>query len=599
MILAERALDDARGAVLVHTTRAKDTVLKKGRVLSAADLEGLRAAGFSSVWCAVLDDDDVGEDEAAHRLAWALASPHLSLAEAKTGRCNLHARGAGLFTVDALALSRLNELDERITVATLADGTPVRAGDMVATVKIIPLAVPGAVLTAAIDLVREADHHVRNADASLIQKASREEHLRGRHEGGASEHVRWADDPDSGHSRPADDPDSGHSRVVEVHPWAGKRAGLVLTRVPDTHPRLLERAAAAQRTRLERCGGTLAQEQVTPHREADVAKALAEQAALGLEPILVLGASAIMDRQDVIPRALELAGGEVLRLGMPVDPGNLLMVGRLGQRMVLGVPGCARSLKRSGFDWVLERCCAGVEFAPRQLATLGAGGLLEESELRPSPRDEGEGRPQAPALGEAPRVAALVLAAGKGTRMGAAKQLELLDGKPLVRWAVEAALGSTACRVIVVTGHEGARVAQALDGLPVELVHNPHFAEGLASSLRTGLEPLDRGSPVAGALICLGDMPRVTSTHLDKLIAAFDTVAAPIVVPTCERKRGNPVLWASQYFSELRQLRGDVGARSLLEQHGEQVTFLALEDPAILLDVDTPQALAALRDSPL
>lgn len=588
MILAERALDDARGAVLVHTTRAKDTVLKKGRVLSAADLESLRAAGFSSVWCAVLADDDVGEDEAAHRLAWALAGAHLSLAEAKTGRCNLHARSAGLFTVNALALSRLNELDERITVATLADGTPVRAGDMVATIKIIPLAVPGAVLTAAIDLVRTPDENVRSSDLKLATEEASTGSHRGRHKGDSDHYVRGADGPDS-----------GHSRMIEVHPWAGKRAGLILTRVPDTHPRLLERAAAAQRTRLERCGGTLAQEQVTPHREAEVAKALAEQAALGVEPILVLGASAIMDRQDVIPRALELAGGEVLRLGMPVDPGNLLMIGRLGQRMVLGVPGCARSLKRSGFDWVLERCCAGVEFSPRQLATLGAGGLLEESELRPSPRDEADGRPPAPELGGAPQVAALVLAAGKSSRMGAAKQLELLDGKPLVRWAVEAALGSTACRVIVVTGHEGARVAQALEGLPVELVHNPDFAEGLASSLRTGLEPLDRGPPVAGALICLGDMPRVTSTHLDKLIAAFDTVAAPIVVPTCERKRGNPVLWASQYFSELRQLRGDVGARSLLEQHGEQVTFLALEDPAILLDVDTPQALAALRDSPL
>lgn len=586
MILAERALDSAEGAVLVHTTRAGDTVLKKGRVLSAADLESLRGAGFSSVWCAVLADDDVGEDEAAHRLAAALAGAHLRLAVAKTGRCNLHAGSAGLFTVDARALGQLNELDERITVATLADGTPVRAGDMVATVKIIPLAVPGAVLSDAINIVRMTDVRVRESDITSVRHPDEWKHNRGRPAFDIAADVRMADDPDS-----------GHARMIAVHPWVGKRAGLVLTRVPDTHPRLLERAAAAQRARLERCGGTLAQEQVTPHREAEVAKALVEQAALGLEPILVLGASAIMDRQDVIPRALELAGGEVLRLGMPVDPGNLLMVGRLGERMVLGVPGCARSLKRSGFDWVLERCCAGVEFVPRQLAALGAGGLLEESELRPSPRDESEARPRTPELGGAPRVAALVLAAGKSSRMGAAKQLEELDGKPLVRWAVEAALGSTACRVVVVTGHEGERVAKALADLPVELVHNPDFAAGLASSLRAGLEPLDRGPPVAGALICLGDMPRVTSTHLDQLISAFDPVAAPIVVPTCERKRGNPVLWASQYFSELRQLRGDVGARSLLEQHGEQVTFLALEDPAILLDVDTPQALAALRDS--
>lgn len=584
MILAERALDQARGAVLVHTTRAGDAVFKKGRVLTAADLDALRAAGFATIWCAVLAEDDVGEDEAAQSVAAALAGPHLTLAEAKTGRCNLHARRAGLFTVDAAALTRLNELDERITVATLADGTPVRAGDMVATVKIIPLAVPGATLAGALDIVRSADSMSQRTIA--VRSSDNEAHAPRRNEAVASPSERV---------RRADDPESGRSPLLAVHPWAGKRAGLVLTRVEGTHPRLLERAAAAQRTRMERCGGALVQERVTPHREAEVAQALAEQAAMDLEPILILGASAIMDRQDVIPRALELAGGEVLRLGMPVDPGNLLMIGRLGHRMVLGVPGCARSLKRSGFDWVLERCCAEVAFAPRQLAALGAGGLLEESELRPSPRDDSERPADAPG---APRVAAVVLAAGRSSRMGAAKQLEDLAGKPLVRWAVESALGSAACRVVVVTGHEGEKVAAALAGLPVELVHNPHFAEGLASSLRTGLEELDRGPAVAGALICLGDMPRVTSSHLDRMIAAFDPIDAPIVVPTCERKRGNPVLWAARYFPELRQLRGDVGARSLLEQHGEQVTFLALEDPAILLDVDTPQALAALRDSP-
>lgn len=574
MTLAERNLEEALGAVLVHTTRAGDVVLKKGRVLTLADLAALRAAGIARVWCALLGEDDVGEDQAARQLAEALAGPHVTLAEAKTGRCNLHAPRAGLFTVDAAALQRLNALDERLTVATLADGTAVRAGDMVATVKVIPLAVPRAILSAAIQRVRDSDTSVRDPDDM--------------------HHVR---DSDAGAQRvrDSDDPESGRSRMLAVHPWAGKRAGLVLTRVAETHPRLLERAAAAQRTRMERCGGALAREEVTAHHEEAVARALTEQAAAGLEPLLVLGASAIMDRQDVIPRALERAGGEVLRLGMPVDPGNLLMVGRLGHRMVLGVPGCARSLKRSGFDWVLERCCAEVPFSSAQLAALGAGGLLEESELRPSPRDERDSA----APTEAPPVAAVVLAAGKGTRLGAAaKQLEELAGKPLVRWAVEAALASAARPVVVVTGHEGEKVAAALGDLPVELVHNPHFAEGLATSLRCGLEQLERAGPVAGALICLADMPRVTSTHLDRLIAAFDPVAAPIVVPTCQRKRGNPVLWAHRYFSELRQLRGDVGARGLLEQHAEQVTFLALEDPAILLDVDTPQALAALRASP-
>ena len=144
----------------------------------------------------------------------------------------------------------------------------------------------------------------------------------------------------------------------------------------------------------------LAREIRVAHDEAAVADAIAALAADGLDPILALGASAIMDRHDVIPAALERAGGEVLRLGMPVDPGNLLLLGRLGAATVVGVPGCARSSKRSGFDWVLERICAGVEVAPADLAAMGVGGLLEEitcgRRRAPARRDVGVAPPGSP-----------------------------------------------------------------------------------------------------------------------------------------------------------------------------------------------------------
>ena len=531
------AVREAVGAVLAHTLRAGDRVLKKGRVLSASDVEALAASGHGEVVCARLDPGELAEDAAAARIATALTGPGTRLERTHTGRTNLHAAVDGLVVVDAAAIARANAIDEAITVATVPALAPARADEMVATVKIIPF----AAREAAVDAVEQA--------------------------------VRGA---------------------VAVQPWRGCRGGLVLTRFAGTPPVLLDRAAAAQRTRMLRCGGALAGELRVAHDADEVAAAIRRLAADGLDPILVLGASAIMDRRDVIPAALERAGGEIVRLGMPVDPGNLLMLGRLGEISVIGVPGCARSLKPSGFDWVLQRVCAGVPVTAGDVAAMGVGGLLDEITVRPWPRSE------APAGADGwtdsraqPGIAAVVLAAGRASRMGSNKLIAELDGEPIVRRTVRAVLGSRARPVVVVTGHEAEAVRAALAGLDVQFAHNPDFALGMSTSLRVGVVA---AGAVAGALICLGDMPRLEARHLDTVIDAYRSGEPDeIVVPTCDRKRGNPVLWPQAYFAEIAELTGDVGARALVDRHAEQVRLLAIDDPAILVDVDTPAALAELR----
>jgi len=524
------ALDDdgAVGAVLVHTLHAGDRVLKKGRVLDAADVAALRAAGLREVTCARLEPGDVGEDAAAAQIAAALATPAVRVEDARTGRANLFAAIDGLLDVDPGAVARVNAIDEAITLATLAPHTAVRAGDMIATVKIIPFAAPAPAVAAARDAAHDA---------------------------------------------------------IALHPWRARRAGLVLTRLPDTPPRALDRATEAQRARLARCGGALVRDIRVDHDVAAVARAIAALAADGLDPILALGASAIMDRRDVIPAALERAGGTIVRLGMPVDPGNLLLLGQLGAATVIGVPGCARSEKRSGFDWVLERVCAGETVGPEDLAAMGVGGLLEEIAARPSPRRG--------AASTTAGIAAIVLAAGRATRMGSNKLCAELDGEPIIRRVVRAAVSSSARPVIVVVGDQADRVTAALAGLDVQLVRNPDFAQGMSTSLRAGIAA---AGAARGALIVLGDMPMITAAHLDALITAVgDAGDDAILVPTCERKRGNPVLWPQHDFAEIAALTGDVGARALLERHADRVRLVPLDDPAILTDVDTPEALAALR----
>lgn len=194
--------------------------------------------------------------------------------------------------------------------------------------------------------------------------------------------------------------------------------------------------------------------------------------------------------------------------------------------------------------------------------------------------------------GSQARVACIVLAAGRSTRMGADnKLLADIAGQPMVRRVVEAALGSKARPVLVVTGHQTADVAAALAGLGVMIVANPDYATGLASSLKAGIKALPPSCE--GALILLGDMPQIAPDHLDRLIAAL--AADAIMVPVREGRQGNPVLWPATYFPELLQLDGDAGAKRLIATHAAHVREVDLGTDAIFADIDTPEALAALR----
>jgi molybdenum cofactor cytidylyltransferase len=263
---------------------------------------------------------------------------------------------------------------------------------------------------------------------------------------------------------------------------------------------------------------------------------------------------------------------------------------------VLGLPGCVRSPKVNGFDWVLQRLVADLPVTATDIMRMGAGGLLKEIPTRPQPR-AGSGTAAVAAPPPTSRIAAVVLAAGRSSRMGTAnKLLADVDGVPMVRRAVDAALASTARPVIVVTGNEQGRVQAALRGCKVTFIHNPAFAEGMSTSLRAGLAALP--DPIAGVLICLGDMPLVTPAVLDRLIAAFNPdEGRAICVPTWNGKRGNPVLWDRRFFAEMADLAGDVGAKHLIGEHAELVAEVPMPDDAVVTDIDTPEALAMLRQT--
>jgi molybdenum cofactor cytidylyltransferase len=541
----ETPIDEAAGVILAHSWRANGVNFAKGRVLSPGDVAKLKAAGASSIVAARLDPDDVHEDEAAASLARALAGEGIEVTAPFTGRCNHFAREAGLAVIDHQRIDALNELDESVTVATLAPYARVEPRQMVATVKIIPYGAPRSAVTRAIEVASSANQP-----------------------------------------------------LVSVVSFKPMRAGLVQTRLPGTRDKVLDKAVGTTSKRLTSLGSALVGERRVAHESRAIAGALEELKGEGCDIFLIAGASAIVDRHDVVPSGIEQAGGEIAHFGMPVDPGNLLLTGTLDGKPVLGLPGCAKSPKYNGFDMVLERLAARLPVGRAEIVRMGAGGLLAEIATRPQPRDDSEAEGEGPQ--QAPRVAILLLAAGRSTRMGGPnKLLAETDGQPLVVHAAQAALASQAVEVVVVLGHMADAVRAAIEkaipaGSRLRFVTNPDFVDGLSTSVRTGIAAL--GANIDAAIVQLGDMPGVGAPLLDRLMAAFSPVEGrTICVPTVGGKRGNPVLWARRFFPQMIKLSGDSGAKHLIGEHADLVCEVEMSGEAAVTDIDTPEALAAWR----
>jgi molybdenum cofactor cytidylyltransferase len=526
------ALAEALGAIAAHSVRAGSKIVRKGTVISEADIAVMRTAAIAEVVVARLEPGDIAEDEAAAALARAMAGNWIAIEAAFTGRSNLHAERAGVLLVDRAGVERLNRVDEAVTFATLPAYRPVREGEMVGTIKIIPFAVAGEVQRKALAAAKP---------------------------------------------------------LLSVAPFKLKRVALVSTRLPGLAEKVIEKTVRVTAARLAPMGAAILSDERVPHAAKSLSQSIKSALAENADLVIVFGASAIADRRDVIPAAIEQAGGRIEHFGMPVDPGNLMLIGAVGAVPVIGAPGCARSPKENGFDWLLARLVAGLPVTREDVTALGVGGLLMEIVTRPQPREI----PPQPA--QALHVAAIVLAAGRGTRMGPEnKLLAEFKKKPIVRHTVEAALASKARPVIVVTGHQGDRVAGALKGLEVSFVQNSRFTEGLSTSLRAGLAALP--PEIDAAAVVLGDMPEVSGVLIDRLAAAIDPVrGALIAVPTRNGKRGNPVVWSRRLFDDLARLEGDVGARHLIGLYADAVVEVPAEDESVFADVDTPEALALLR----
>lgn len=325
MIFGTFPVAQAEGTILAHSVRAGPHQFKKGRRLSESDIEHLQKAGVGDVIAARLECDDLSEDDAARKTAQALITQQVDIADASTGRVNIFASTSGIFNVDTTMIDAINAVDHAVTLATLHNHVRVRAGQMLATVKIIPFAVARSIIEQITDV-------------------------------------------------------AAHGTAFAVFPFGAKSVGLVQTVLPSIRTGVLDKTRDVTAARIARNEGRLLAEARVPHDVSSLAHAIAQMATT-CDLIIIFGASAVADPFDVLPQAVIQAGGTVERIGMPVDPGNLLVIGKLAEKTIIGAPGSARGPKLNGLDWILDRVMAGIDITPADIGSMGVGGLLLDAQV--------------------------------------------------------------------------------------------------------------------------------------------------------------------------------------------------------------------------
>ena len=522
---------ESKGSILAQSYNLSERKLSKGTRVSKAIVELLNKENIKTILCAVPHENDLDEDAAAEAISNAIDRNRLYAEEASTGRVNFRTPALGVVRYNRELIKKINLVDESIAFSIVEHNQLLAKNDLIATLKIIPFFVSKIYVEQVV---------------ALLSK----------HE------------------------------IFKIHRLEEKKVGFIQTYYDWQKRSIFKATSNVTRSRLDALGCLLEKETLIPHDHESLCSEIKSSLDSGAQVLLISGASAITDRSDYIPKAILSVGGEIIQYGLAVDPGNLLLIGKIGGTTVIGMPGCARSPKLNGFDWVLQLLMANIPITKEELADMGAGGLLMEIASRPLPR----------ALSKSvnkreKKIMGVILAAGNSTRMGKDnKLLRNVGDASLVRNTAVEMLNSDVDSCCIVLGYQSDKVAEVIKDLNINLILNPFWQEGQASSLKAALNTLD--DTYSDLLIMLGDLPGVKSRHINRVIEEHlltNNRRSKITIPSFNGKKGNPVIWGRSFFPDLSNLEGDVGGRALFKHHPAAINLLDMDDPAVVTDTDTPE----------
>jgi molybdenum cofactor cytidylyltransferase len=522
---------ESLGSVIAQTYNLPGKTISKGTFMTSEIVDYFKEGDVQNILCAVPDNDDIHEDEAANIISNAIDRSHLYTESASTGRVNFKSRSLCLVRYERELIKEVNLVDESIAFSIVEHNQLLAKNDLIATLKIIPFFTQKKYVDQVI---------------SILAK----------------------------------------NELFKTHSLNKKEVSLIQTSFEWQKKSMFKATSNVTRNRLEALDCSLNEEKLIRHDFEVLRSEIRSSIESGIDILLISGASAIIDRSDYIPKAILSEGGEIIQYGLAVDPGNLLLIGKVGNTTVIGMPGCARSPKLNGFDWVLQLLMADIPINREELADMGAGGLLMEIASRPLPRALAKSVSK-----REKKVMGVILAAGNSTRMGKDnKLLRNIGTAPLIRNTAIEMLKSDLDTCSIVLGYQSDKVADVIKDLNINLILNPLWKEGQASSLRAAINSLD--PTYSDLLIMLGDLPGIKSSHINSIIEEHlltDNRKSKMTIPSFKGQKGNPVIWGRSFFHDLSNLEGDVGGRVLFSQHPAAINLIEMDDPSVVTDTDTPE----------
>jgi len=518
MYFGKITVENTFGNILAHTINVGDKKFSKGKVILKKDITHLKNNGFDSIICAVADKKDIHEDKIAKLIAKCFINKSTIMEEPFTGRVNIIANHSGLLVIDKKLVNKFNAISEETTIATLSNYLKVNKGDILATIKIIPFYVKGVIL--------------QKIKTIKLNK------------------------------------------VLTVHPFKHRKVGLILTHNIKENSKLNAISVKRITARLEALNSKLYKVSTCKHDSLLISKNIKVMTKEKIDILLILGASAIVDINDKIPEAIKLCKGKIIRFGMPVDPGNLLLLGKIKNISVIGLPGCARSPNINGFDWVLERLIANYKITNNDISDMGVGGLLKTQNKKKK-------------LNKNYNFNNIILAAGQSKRMKKNNKLLMkYKDQSILSHVITASSKSKATKTIIVLGHQNELIEKHINDLDIIVANNSTYKKGLSSSLKKGISALPEDCDAA--IIMLADMPKIKPELINNLIDNYDPLNNKcIVAPSYKGKRGNPILIGRKFFPDILNLQGDMGAKNILDKNSNNIYFIPQSDSSILIDIDT------------
>ena len=516
MFFGKITIENSLGNILAHTINVGDKKFSKGKVILKKDITHFKNNGFYSIICAVPDKKDIHENKIAKLIAKCFINKCTIMEESFTGRVNIITNQSGLLIIDQKLINKFNAISEQTTIATLSNYSKVNKGDILATIKIIPFYVKESIF--------------QRINAIKLNK------------------------------------------VLFIHPFNHKKVGLLLTHDIKENSKLNAISIKRIAARLDALNSKLYKVCTCQHGSSEISKNIKVMTKEKIDIILILGASAIVDIHDKIPEAIKLCKGKIIRFGMPVDPGNLLLLGKIKNTPVIGLPGCARSPNINGFDWILERLIADNKITNNHISDMGVGGLLKTQNKN---------------IKKKFNISNIILAAGQSKRMKRNNKLLMnYKDQSILKHVITAASKSKANNTIIVLGYQNELIEQNINDLNIIVATNSTYKKGLSSSLKTGISALPEDCDAA--IIMLADMPKIKPEVINNLIDNYDPSNNKwIVAPSYKGKRGNPILISRKFFPDILNLKGDIGAKNILDKNTNNICVIPQRDSSILIDIDT------------